>query len=230
MFRWMTMALALGLVAGCERYETDEPEDITVNETVDDQPVDRTDTDRGVGTQGTMTDRQNQGVNRPMPAGTSGQISEDTRQFLRDAISNGKLEVELGRLATEKAEDDKVKELGQQMVRDHQQINQQLDQVARQHNVQVTEQLNSEDQQILDELKGLSGDQFNQEWTKTMIETHEKAIEKFQQQARNQNTVTDVRNLAQQTTMKLQEHLQMAQSLARDIGVETEQSGSNSTP
>src|SRR5512132_3382587 len=70
-------------------------------------------------------------------AGGSAQLSSADQAFVKEAAMGGLMEVELGRLATEKASNAEVKQFAQRMVDDHGKANEQLSAVAQQKNVQV---------------------------------------------------------------------------------------------
>ena len=56
----------------------------------------------------------------------------DDKKFLQDAAIGGLMEVESGKLATQKGSSDGVKKFGQQMVDDHSKANDQLKEIAEQ--------------------------------------------------------------------------------------------------
>ena len=60
----------------------------------------------------------------------SSQLSAADQKFVKKAAQGGMAEVELGKLATQKASSDDVKKIGQRMVDDHTKANDQLKQIA----------------------------------------------------------------------------------------------------
>jgi len=97
------------------------------------------------------------GANEPMDTKAKG---EDGK-FLKDAALGGMTEVELGKLAVQKASRDDVKQFGQKMVHDHTRANHQLKQIASQENIPVPETLDSKHQSRIDKLSKLSGEDFD---------------------------------------------------------------------
>jgi len=75
-----------------------------------------------------------------------GKMSAADKKFVRDAAQGGMAEVELGKLATEKASSDDVKKFGQRMVDDHSKANEELKQVANSEGVQLPAKLNAKDE------------------------------------------------------------------------------------
>src|SRR3982750_4561290 len=62
-------------------------------------------------------------------------LSKADQVFVKDAAEGGMAEVELGRLAVEKASNADVKKFGQRMVEDHNKANEELKDIAGKQNV-----------------------------------------------------------------------------------------------
>src|SRR5206468_2202855 len=72
--------------------------------------------------------------------GASAKLSDDEKQLLQKVSDADKAEIEMGQLAQSNASSAKVKDLGQKLVDDHTQNNQQLQQIAQQKGVQLQDQ------------------------------------------------------------------------------------------
>jgi putative membrane protein len=140
-------------------------------------------------------------------------------QFAAQAHEDNLAEIRLAKLAETKAANAEVKSFAQRMVTDHTRLNEQLESVAKQQNLQLPqgEQLNSEHQQLADRLSGLSGDQFDRTYMEHMVPDHQKAIQKFQQEA-NGGQNPALKDLAAKALPTLQEHLRLAEQAARAVG------------
>ena len=141
---------------------------------------------------------------------SNGKLSSADRQFVTKAAQGGMAEVELGQLATQKAQNSQVKEFGQKMVDDHTKANDQLKQVASQENITLPTGLDAKDQALKDHLEKLSGAQFDKVYMQHMVMDHKKDVAEFQKEA-NSGKDPQVKQFAQQTLPVLQQHLQMAQ-------------------
>lgn len=82
-------------------------------------------------------------MNKGMQAGT-GSLSNDDRKFVMEAAHGGMMEVELGRLATQKAMSDEVKQFGQRMVDDHSKANDELMQLASSKGIMMNHSMGSD--------------------------------------------------------------------------------------
>lgn len=127
------------------------------------------------------------------------------------------MEVELGKLAQQKASSDGVKQLGQKLVQDHTKANDQLKDVATKAGITVPDTLDPKHQSMVDKLSALSGNAFDKAFTKDAVKDHEQDIKMFKEEAQN-GTNPSVKNFASETLPVLQEHLSMAKALKQTHG------------
>jgi putative membrane protein len=81
-------------------------------------------------------------------------------------------EVQLGKLAAEKALSQEVKQFGQRMVDDHGKANDRLKQLATTKGVNLPTELDRSTQREMDKLAKLSGADFDREYMKHMVSDH----------------------------------------------------------
>lgn len=136
----------------------------------------------------------------------------DSEHFAKEAAQGGMAEVQIGRLASERASNPAVKQFGQQMVEDHTKAGSELTQVAARKNIQLPGDLKSEDKSEQDKLSKLSGADFDKEYVDFMVKDHEHDVEDFQEQA-NKGNDADVKAFASKTLPVLQHHLQMIRDI-----------------
>src|ERR1051326_6505759 len=86
----------------------------------------------------------------------TGKTMNDTT-FVTKAAEGGMAEVQLGKLAVEKASSDEVKKFGQRMVDDHGKANDELKSLAQQKNITIPSDLDAKDKALRDRLSKLSG-------------------------------------------------------------------------
>lgn len=167
------------------------------------------------------TDPQNQQSN-PMTTGSEGRsnpvelqgetkVDDDAMTFMKKAAHGGTMEVEFGKLAQEKAQNPRVKMFGEMMVRDHTTANQALLDLGTRKAVQINAALSTEHQQKLEDLKKLSGAQFDRQYMDMMVKDHVKDIEQFEQAADNRDP--DVNQFATKTLTVLRMHLDSAKAI-----------------
>jgi len=145
-------------------------------------------------------------------------LSSDDKKFIEKAAQGGVAEVQMGKLASQKAQSAQVKQFGERMAKDHASANNKLMQLASQKGVTPASDMDSSSKREYDKLQKLSGAQFDQEYMKTMVSDHENDVKEFQSEAKSAKD-PEVKNFAQTTLPTLEEHLQLAkqaQASAKD--------------
>jgi putative membrane protein len=99
----------------------------------------------------------------------------DTREFVNRIGVAGLAEVELGKLASERAMSADVKAFAQMMVRDHSRANGELSKIASQLNIQVPTELDPMHRELADRLSKVKGAEFDREYIAAMVKGHEDA-------------------------------------------------------
>jgi putative membrane protein len=138
------------------------------------------------------------------------------QEFIRDAAQDDMAEVQLGQLAQQKGHSEAVKQLGQKLVTDHSNNEEQLKDLAKSANVTWPASVNAKQKQLKQKLQGLNGEAFDRAYANAMVKDHKKAIAEFQTAA-NQSNDADVRAFAQKTLPVLQQHLQLAQDAQQKV-------------
>jgi len=151
------------------------------------------------------------GSNNSTARATASSVSSGDRKFMEKAARGGIAEVELGKLAAQKAAAAEVKQFGQRMVDDHGKANDQLKQLATSKGVNLPTDLDRSTKREIDKLSKLSGADFDREYMKHMVSDHKKDVSEFKSEARKAKDA-DVRQFAASTEPTLEQHLQLAQS------------------
>ena len=139
----------------------------------------------------------------------SNEVSSSDRKFMEKAAQGGMAEVQLGKLATEKASAPEVKQFGQRMVDDHSKANDKLKQIASNKGVALPTEMDKSTQHEYDKLSKLSGADFDREYMKHMVSDHKKDISEFKSEA-NKAKDADLKQFASSTLPTLEEHLNLA--------------------
>lgn len=153
----------------------------------------------------------------------SGQLSSQDQKFIMDAAKGGMMEVEMGRVAAQKASSADVKNFAQRMVDDHGKANSQLKSIASQKGVTLPTTLPADMKQEMDKMAKLSGAEFDKMYMSHMLKDHKKDVAEFEKEASNGND-SSVKSFAQQTLPTLREHLTMAQGIASKVGASEDHS------
>lgn len=163
---------------------------------------------------------QSSGTNTSSQSGMStsssakaGSVPAADKRFIREAAEGGMAEVELGRLATEKASSEDVKKFGERMVNDHSKANDELKQIASSKGVDLPTDLSAKDKMLKERLSKLSGDSFDKVYMQNMVKDHKKDVAEFNKESRSASD-PEVKQFAEKTLPTLKEHLQKAESIA----------------
>ena len=139
---------------------------------------------------------------------------KQSQSFIKDAIEANYSEINLGKLAQEKAKSDSVKQYGAMMVKDHSAANEKAKSVAQQLGVEPPSGSSVMEKGSYLKLKVLLGETFDRSFVNTMVSDHKAVIKEFQKES----TKTDAAGqFAKDTLPTLQHHLQEAETLHRQM-------------
>jgi len=137
--------------------------------------------------------------------------------FAKQAAMDGMAEVELGKLASDKASNSDVKQFGQRMVDDHGKANDELKSWASSNNVTLPTAVSAQQKAMHDKLAKMSGDAFDRAYASHMVTDHAKAVALFQKESKSASNA-DLKAWAAKTLPTLQEHHKMARDINAKVG------------
>ncbi len=138
--------------------------------------------------------------------------AEDNADFMVKAASGGMLEVELGRMALQKASSPKVKQFAQQMIDDHTKANEELKALAAKKNITLPTTPGDEAQEHINDLAKYSGAEFDKEYLELMHKDHQEDLDLFKEAAEEAEDA-DVKAFAAKTLPVLENHHQMVEQM-----------------
>lgn len=156
------------------------------------------------------------GAGTPGAAGTAGASANGDRDFIEDMVADGDAEVELGRLAEQRATRPEVKEFAQMMARDHQEAGAELKQIAGKHNIQPAAGDHDDHKDLSQRLSKLSGAEFDREYMKAMVDDHEKAVNDVEKKAEDADN-PEIRQWASKALPTLRQHLERARQIHENL-------------
>jgi putative membrane protein len=155
----------------------------------------------------------------------------DVQNWVNEISMHNMAEIELGKLAQQKAANAQVKQYGEMMVRDHTMAGDELKQ-AVQGEIQLHEQMDEKHRDLAQKLQGLSGAEFDREYMNAMVDGHEEVKDLLDDRAgdanrnsgsatatgantanNNARVETAVNQWAAKTLPKVEQHLQQAEQL-----------------
>jgi putative membrane protein len=151
------------------------------------------------------------------------------------AVEMNMAEVEAGKMASMKAENARVKEFAEMMVKEHTAA---LNQLRTLPGAPSDMKPNAKHQQTADRLSKLSGAAFDREYMRMMVSDHQEALKFFEQhggQAHattppNTAGTTDFASMAQELAPVVRQHLQSAQEIQKELQSGSKPTKQTSTP
>ena len=140
--------------------------------------------------------------------------ADHASQFLTDVIQINNAEIKFGQAAQSQGSTQAVRDFGKMLVDDHTKANQQATQLAQSMNVAVPSGVKPDAMSEYNMATGMKGADFDKDFVADMVKDHQKAIDKFQQEA-DSGDPAQVTDFAKQTLPTLKKHLQTAQSLQK---------------
>jgi putative membrane protein len=140
------------------------------------------------------------------------QVAPDA-DFVKKAGYSNRAEIELGQLASLKAQDDSVKKFGQLMVTEHTLAQNELKTVGLAQNMAVPDTLDNLHKQLKMQLMMLTGHEFDLVYINSQVIDHQNAKQDFQNEmSLGQNQA--VKNYANKYFPNIQNHLTKATGIA----------------
>jgi putative membrane protein len=112
-------------------------------------------------------------------------VVEGDAKFATDAANGGLTEVAAGKVAEQKAVNQKVKDFAAMMVKDHGKANEELMAIAKAKNITLPAAPGQDQQKELSDLSAKSTSDFDKAYVDAMVDGHKKAISLFEDASKN---------------------------------------------
>jgi putative membrane protein len=156
-----------------------------------------------------------------LPIGTSRAAQRLDGQeiaFLQHAAREQLAEIALGKLAMEKAFDKNVKELGTDMVEDHQYASGEIQDLAAEEEIYLPVEMDVQREHAHQRLSHLSGNEFDKAFIAYLLKHHRKMMKELQDQSTKLQSET-VKQWAEATEPIVAVHLKKAEHVADRLAV-----------
>jgi putative membrane protein len=138
------------------------------------------------------------------------------RKFVTEAAAGGMFEVQVSKLAADKATDPAVKTFAAMLMTDHSNANDELKAFASAHNLTLPASLPKELQAQIDKLQKASGEDFDKQYAQTVgIKDHRQDIARFEKASGDAKN-PELKAWVDKTLPTLKEHLAAAQKLSQN--------------
>ncbi|HEY0244943.1 MAG TPA: DUF4142 domain-containing protein [Mucilaginibacter sp.] len=143
-------------------------------------------------------------------------VDKDDAKFAVDAANGGMTEVELSKLAQQKATNAKVKDFAAMMVMDHTKAGEELKGIAKTKNITLPDSVSADSKKAIADLSEKSGADFDKAYVNQMVDDHKKTVSMFEDGAKNLKDA-DLNTFATKTLPTLKEHLTKINSIHESI-------------
>jgi putative membrane protein len=142
-------------------------------------------------------------------------------EFIRDVDAGHFLEIRLGRLAREKGRDPAVKRFGEKMEQDHTALQRQWSSMASRNGMNLKSGMGPNHRAKLDRLEKVSGRAFDRAYMTLEIQNNQDYLNYWRKEGRAAHSAP-VRQLVNQGIPTLEEHMDLAKRVGRQVGVDPE--------
>lgn len=139
-------------------------------------------------------------------------FAAEGENFADEASAKGIAEIETAKMALDKGTSQDVKQFAQKMIDDHTKANQELAQLAQQKDLEMSDEATLMDKAKAMILKLRDGENFDEAYANNQVVAHEQTIELYQEYVEGGENA-DLKQFAQKTLPKLEEHLKHAKDL-----------------
>ncbi len=139
---------------------------------------------------------------------------EKSKEFLTKVANSGMAEVQLAKMAQQKATIDAVKSFAAMLERDHTAVGDQVKSFASQRNVTLPSTPSDDKQKMVNDMDKMSGKAFDKEFISMMVKGHNDGISLFEDTKANASDV-DIKNFADKTLPTLRMHLDSAKAIQK---------------
>lgn len=142
--------------------------------------------------------------------------SRQDRKFVEDAAIAGMAEIQLGQIATQRAQHPAVRDYGNQMVNDHTTANRRLMTIAATLGITPPEELDFRHRRMVKKLGKAEGREFDEDYIDGEVKDHKKMMEIMEEQISDGEN-PDLKQLATDMLPRIREHQQMAERLKEQL-------------
>lgn len=140
-------------------------------------------------------------------------VQKDASDFAVAAANGGMMEVELGKVAEGKGVNQRVRDFGTMMVKDHSAANDRLKGIASMLNITLPDSVSDDTRKEIDKMKMKKGKDFDKAYVDMMLDDHKKDIAEFRKCADNCSD-SSIKSFASTTLPTLEKHLDSIQAIA----------------
>ena len=144
------------------------------------------------------------------------ELKEDASKFLVGSYESGSYEIQISQLAATNSLIPSVKKLAADLVAAHTDINAKMAAIAAKANFVLPATLNNDHQKDLEDLRKLTGTDFDRKYVNIIINGHEKSIGNYKDAFKNLTT-SQTKTFVGETIPEIEGHLAMAKRVKDEL-------------
>jgi putative membrane protein len=138
------------------------------------------------------------------------------KEFADEAALGGMMEVELGKVAQNKAMSQQVRDFGKMKEKDHSEANNKLKTALESVNLNVPESMDQEHQDKVADLNKKAGKEFDKDYIDNIVQAHKDDIDEFEEAQKNLPD-GELRIWVENTLPVLRQHLIQAETIQEQL-------------
>ena len=167
------------------------------------------------------------GASGSAASSNSSDMARADSKMMHELAEANLAEIETGRLALEKSQNDQVKKFAQQMIDDHTAAQKELQTLAQNKGVKLPDGTDMKHKAMATAMRVLSGDTFDSQYIKRAgVNDHQQTI-KLLQTAQTSARDPELKAMATKMLPKVRGHLKMAQEMTSSVGKDSGNSSSS---
>lgn len=143
-------------------------------------------------------------------------LTEAEQAFIQKTYQSSRFGADIGKMAFDRAKDDRVRQFAKQLVRDHSQTNLKLSAFAKKRDVTLSNLPTPEQQALKKRLADLSSAEFDEVFVWAMVDDQLREVDESEQQLRDA-TDTEFVQLVKSALPILRKHLAAAEVLIQEV-------------
>ncbi|MBS1531100.1 MAG: DUF4142 domain-containing protein [Bacteroidetes bacterium] len=135
--------------------------------------------------------------------------------FISNAAEGGQTEIAAAKVAAQVSKNPKVVDFANMMITDHTAAGEKLHKLMDVELVKDSFPVSDEHQELIDSLAKLSGDTFDKAYMQFMVDSHQEAVDLFDEA--KENRATHVQTFAKETLPTVEHHLEDAKNILASL-------------
>jgi putative membrane protein len=151
------------------------------------------------------------------PQQSSSDVAQSKQEFLKGALASNRQDIQIGKLAQERASHPAVRKLGETLAEDHQRIQKKLESIAKDQSAAASGSLDRDDLDRWRSIRNASGREFDQRFLQLVIQERQNDLHRLPQMRAQFASDPEIRRLIDENSPMLIRHREMAEAAYQQV-------------